>query len=92
MTYIIFDTLYTFITVAEYAAIISVILSWVAPFSRIKSTIDWLLSPLVLPFRYLNMKLVSKLGIPLDFSYLMFFFGLRIIRTVLVRLQMTLML
>jgi len=90
MVNIIFDTVYTVISIVEFAALVSIFLSWIMPYSRIRMTIDWLLSPLVAPFRMLNMKLMSRFNIPLDFSYFFFFIGLNAVSVLLTRLHMML--
>ena len=87
MSYILFDTIYTVIRVLKTAAMISILLSWFAPRSRVHMTIDWLLSPLVQPFRILSMKLTARMGIALDFGYFFFFVGLNILETLLYQLQ-----
>lgn len=91
MLSIIFDTIFTFIRIIEVAALVSVVMSWIMPYSRIKQTLDWLLSPVMHPFRLLNQKIMSRLGIPLDFSYLFFVIALDAVRMLLSQLCMMLL-
>lgn len=85
MTYVIYETLMLVFRIIELAALVSIILSWVMPMSKFKGTIDWLLSPIMYPFRWLNMKLVSRIQIPLDFSYLFMLIGIDVARVVVAR-------
>lgn len=85
MTYVIYETLMLVFRIIELAALVSIILSWVMPMSKFKGTIDWLLSPIMYPFRWLNMKLVSRIQIPLDFSYLFMLIGIDVARIVVAR-------
>jgi len=86
MTYVVYETIMLVFRIIELAALVSIILSWVMPMSRLRGTIDWLLSPIMYPFRWLNMKLVSKMRIPLDFSYLFMLIGLDVARVIVARL------
>lgn len=86
MAYVIYETVMLVFRIIELAAMVSIILSWVSPMSRFKGTIDWLLSPIMAPFRWLNMKLVSKIQIPLDFSYLFMLIGIDVARVIVARL------
>ena len=86
MAYVIYETVMLVFRIIELAALVSIILSWVLPMSKLRGTIDWLLSPIMYPFRWLNMKLVSKIRIPLDFSYLFLLIGLDIARVIVARI------
>lgn len=86
MLNIIFDTIFTVIRIIELAALASVVMSWIMPYSRFKQTLDWLLSPVMQPFRRLNNMLMGRFNIPLDFSYFFFIIALDIVRALLLRL------
>lgn len=86
MTSIIVNTVFTVFRVIEIMALVSIIMSWVMPFSKARATIDYLLSPLLLPFRKLNMKLTAKLQIPLDFSYMFLLMAMEIAKALIIRI------
>ena len=91
MLSIIFDTIFTVIRIIEIAALVSVLMSWIMPYSRIKQTLDWLLSPVMQPFRILNAKIMGRFNIPLDFSYFFFIIALDVVRMLLSQLYMMLL-
>ena len=91
MLSIIFDTVFTAIRIIEIAALVSVVMSWIMPFSRFKQTLDWLLSPLMQPFRMLNAKIMGRFNIPLDFSYFFFIIALDVARMLLSQLYIMLL-
>ena len=85
MAYVIYETIMLVFRIIELAVMVSIILSWVMPMAKIKGTIDWLLSPIMQPFRWLNMKLTAKIQIPLDFSYLFLLIGIDVARIIVAR-------
>lgn len=86
MTYIIIKTLFTVLRIIEVAAIVAVFMSWIMPRSEVRMKLEWLLSPILMPFRWLNMKLTARLNLPLDFSYMFLLIGIEFVRGLLLRI------
>ena len=85
MTTIIVNTIFAVFRVIEIMALVSIFMSWIMPYSRARATIDYLLSPLLMPFRKLSLKLTSKLQVPLDFSYMFLLIAMEIVRALVIR-------
>ena len=86
MTIIIINTLFTVLRIIEVAAIVAVFMSWIMPHSQVRMKLEWLLSPIMQPFRWLNMKLTARINIPLDFSYMFLLIGIEIVRGLVLRI------
>jgi len=84
---ILFKTIFTMLRIIEVAAIVSVFMSWIMPRSDVRMKLEWLLSPVMAPFRWLNMKLTAKTRMPLDFSYMFLLIGIELVRGLLIRLM-----
>lgn len=91
MIYTVFETLFIMLRIIEIAALVAVFMSWIMPHSEVRMKLEWLLSPFLKPFRWLNMKIASRTQIPLDFSYMFLLIGVEIVRALLIRLQIYMM-
>ena len=91
MATIVFNTLFTMLRIIEVAAIVAVFMSWIMPRSEVRMKLEWLLSPIMAPFRWLNMKIASRTRMPLDFSYMFLLLGIEVARAVIIRLQIFLL-
>lgn len=87
MTTVIFNTLFTMLRIIEVAALVAVFMSWIMPQAEVRMKLEWLLSPFLAPFRWINMKIAARTRMPLDFSYMLLLIGIEVVRALLIRLQ-----
>ena len=86
MLYGVFHALDVVCTVLYYAMLAYCVLSWFWPRSAAFGWLSRFLEPLMRPFRGAGRWIMEKTGIPLDFSPLLAFVALRIVRMLLWRL------
>lgn len=92
MTYMVFNTLFIVLRIIEVATLVAVFMSWIMPRAEIRMKLEWLLSPFLAPFRWINMKIAARTrGMALDLSYMLLLIGIEVVRALLIRLQMYVM-
>ena len=91
MITVIFNTIFTMLRIIEVLAIVAVFMSWIMPRSEVRMKLEWLLSPFMAPFRWLNMKITARTRMPLDFSYMFLLLGIELARGILTRLMIFLL-
>lgn len=82
MLYTLYQSLMILFRIIEVATLVYVVLSWIMPGSGAYYFLGRFLEPLARPFRRLNMKLTSRMRIPLDFSLWFMLIGLDIVRAI----------
>lgn len=92
MTYVIFNTLFILLRIIEVATLVAVFMSWIMPRAEVRIKLEWLLSPFLAPFRWINMKIAARTrGMALDLSYFLLLIGIEVVRALLIRMQIYLM-
>ena len=86
MLYTLYQSLMILFRIIEVATLVYVVLSWIMSGSGAYYFLGRFLEPLARPFRRLNMKLTSRMRIPLDFSLWFMLIGLDIVRAIVQRI------
>lgn len=86
MGYILYRTISLIFYVIETATFVYCVLSWIMPQSRVYEMLSFLLEPFVRPFRPLGRWIMTKTGLPIDFSFMIFMFALYAAERLIIRI------
>jgi uncharacterized protein YggT (Ycf19 family) len=89
--YYLFQALFIFLRIMDAALFLYVILSWVAPRTRVYYTFGRFVEPFLRPFRALSNRLLSRSALPIDFSVIFAWIGIQVLNYILTRLYFALL-